>query len=195
MIWYSLYIPLKGYFNAHVFWYIKTGFLINKLIMLFIFFLPTVFGECRGPRPDNLETTIAPIDYHYDYITDLIWNITERLLDHENETEIFYNTLNYNCKIHEDQMFQVLSTIVSPVKEIHHTLQRSEDCTKILKQYGIIFLCLSVIIGTLNIVGMFSVILAWKKSARYKFPENSIPVKKAPAEESVTLICKKETRV
>ena len=115
MIWYSLYIPLKGYFNAHVFWYIKTGFLINKLIMLF-FFLPNVFGECRGPRPDNLETTIAPIDYHYDYITDLIWNITERLLDHENETEIFYNTLNYNCKIHEDQMFQVLSTIVSQSK-------------------------------------------------------------------------------
>ena len=163
--------------------------------MFFVLLLPHVFGECRGPRPNNLETTIVPTDYNYDYITDLMLNITQRLLDHENDTEMFYNTLNYNCKIHKDQMFQVLSTIVSPVKEIHHTLQKSEDCTKILKQYGVMFLCLSIIIGTVNIVGMFSVILAWKKSARYKFPKNSIPNQKFPVEESVTLICKKETNV
>ena len=175
--------------------------------MLFILFLPHVFGKFRGARPNQIETTITPTEYWDVFmsqktnkneweldITELLLNITQYIEKNTCDSQIFYNILNNNCKIHEDQMFQVLSTIVSPVKEIRHTLDRSVDCSKILEQYGIIFICLTIITGTLNLTGMLSVILAWKKCARYKFPASSIPESASP-DESVSLICQSETTV
>ena len=163
--------------------------------MIILLFISNVIGTPRGPRPHLLEPTVEPEDYRDEEITNLFMNITQHLINQKNESERFFDILNYNCHIHEDQMFQVLSTIVTPIKEIRYTLQTSQNCTTILKQYGLIYLCLSAITGGLNIVGMFSVVLIWKNCARYKFPRKSIPYETSPSDESVKLISKNQTAV
>ena len=74
-------------------------------------------------------------------------------------------------------------------------VQSFHNCIKILQQYKIVFVFLTIFTATLNLSGMISVIFSWKKSTRYKFPENAFRKSSSGPEESVSLVSNKETYV
>jgi hypothetical protein len=157
--------------------------------MILFLFVNLVFG---GARPCN--ETITSVYEDLDIETILL-NIAVSIIDSDYDINTINEIIFSNDKEHNNEIFQVLSTIVSPVKEIHSILEKSTNCTKLLQQYGSIFLCLTIFTAALNLTGMFSVILAWKKCARYNFPIDPIPKPVKKSEESVTLISQKKTTV
>jgi hypothetical protein len=159
-------------------------------MILFVFFA-SVCGQSRGPRPYVEETT--PI-YDDAVVENLLLNIAATIVESNYDINTINEIIFSNFKKHNEDITPILSTIISPVHDIHQNLEKSIDCTKIFHQYGFIFISLVFFTAALNLVGIFSVMLSWKKNARYKFPENAFR-KSSTTPESVSLVSNKETFV
>ena len=169
----------------------KAEFQINRCNMILILFFASISGELRGPRP-NVEET-SPIYEDLD-IGNLILNISATIVEIDYDINIINDIILSNCE-NSEEIFGVLPTIVSPVVEILEVSDLSHNCTKIFQQYKIVFLFLIIFTATLNLSGMISVILSWRKSARYKFPEDAFQKSSSYPEKSVSLVSNKETYV
>ena len=167
----------------------KDGFRINRCNMILIIFFASIFGEPRGPRPKVEET--KPLYEDLD-VVNLFLNISTIFVESDNNINIINEIIFSNCK---NNVKEILSTIVSPVFEIRESSELSHNCIKILQQYKIVFVFLTIFTATLNLSGMISVIFSWKKSTCYKFPENAFRKSSSGPEESVSLVSNKETYV
>ena len=160
-------------------------------MILFLFFA-FVCGQSRRPRPYVEETT--PI-YNDSVVENLLLNIAATIVESDYDINMINEIIFSNFKQHNEDISHILSTIIFPIQDIHKNLEQSVDCTKIFHQYRFIFVSLTFFTAALNLIGIFSVMLSWRKNARYKFPENAFRKSSTNPAESVSLVSNKETFV
>jgi hypothetical protein len=87
--------------------------------MILILFFASIFGELRGPRPKVEET--KPLYEDLD-VVNLFLNISTIFVESDNNINIINEIIFSNCK---NNVKEILSTILSPVFEIHESSELS----------------------------------------------------------------------
>ena len=84
-------------------------------MILFLFFA-FVCRQSRGPRPNVEETTPMYDDL---VVENLLLNIAATIVESNYDINMINDIIFSNFKQHNEDILQILSTIISPVQDIH----------------------------------------------------------------------------